>query len=112
GGRRDWLFPELVDQAREIHRSKTFESPEEAREWVARIYCRDRTEGQERQLYIAAEKATMVAQLRQWFGGLGVPIVALRGYASQTYIDEIKKDMDHEEFDNERSSVVIYAGDF
>src|SRR5437870_2959900 len=44
--RREGWFPELADRTRAIHRYQTFESPSAARQWLARIYRRDRTEGQ------------------------------------------------------------------
>jgi len=49
----------------------------------------------------------MVEQLRQWFGDRGVPILALGGYASQTYADEVKTEVAA----RGRKSVLLYAGD-
>ncbi len=57
---------------------------------------------------MCVEKAGIVEQLRTWYGGLGIPILALAGYSSQTYVDEIagRIERDH------RPSVLLYAGDF
>ncbi len=106
--RREGRFPSLLDRTRSIHRYRTFEGAEAARAWLRDIYRRDRTEGQEWSLYLAVEKAGIVEQLQRWFGDLGVPILALGGYTSQTYVDEIIADVDH----RGRPAVLIYAGDF
>src|SRR5262249_6916376 len=72
------------------------------------IYRRDRTEGQDVSIYLGVEKAGIVEQLRTWFGAFGVPIVALGGYSSQPFVDEIVADVE----DQGRPAVLIYAGDF
>jgi hypothetical protein len=70
-------------------------------------YTRDRTEGQNVAVYIGVEKHAMRPQLAAWFRGYGVPIIYFGGFASQTYVDDIKR---HVEADG-RPSVLIYAGD-
>jgi hypothetical protein len=107
--RRSGWFPSLIDPGREIDRYyPTFTNPGEAREWIKSRYRRDRTEGQAYAIYLGVEKAGMVEQLRAWFGApLGVPILALGGYSSQSYVDEIVKDVSGDG----RRSVLIYAGD-
>lgn len=50
----------------------------------------------------------MVIQLLDWFGDLGIPIVALSGYSSQTYVDDVAADA----FGQGRKTVLLYAGDF
>jgi len=106
--RRTGAFPGLIDRTRRIHQPTTFSGPEEARRWLASFYMRDRTEGQAHSVYLAVEKAGIVEQLEAWFGGYGVPILALGGYASQTYADEVAADAKRQE----RPAVVLYAGDF
>lgn len=106
-GRRDGTFPHLADRGRTIHRAVTFTGPDDARRWLAAIYRRDRTAGQDVSLYIAVEKAGLVAQLDAWFGDLGVPILALSGYASQSYATEVVRDVS----DDGRPAVLLYAGD-
>jgi hypothetical protein len=106
--RRRGVFPALIDRTRSIHRYQTFPGPTEARDWLRRIYRRDRTEGQPVSVYLGVEKAGIVEQLEAWFGDRGVPILALGGYSSQTYVDEIAADIDKQE----RPAVLIYAGDF
>ncbi len=106
--RRRGAFPPLIDRTRTIHRYQTFPGPQEARSWLGRIYRRDRTEGQGYSIYLGVEKAGIVEQLQAWFGDLGVPILALGGYSSQTYIDDVAADVDRQD----RPAVLIYAGDF
>ena len=106
--RRRGTFPDLVDATRSISRPRSFESPADAREWLAKIYRRDRTEGQEKTLYLGVEKQGLVALLQSWYWHLGVGIVALKGYGSQTYLDEIGEDVERQG----RPAVMLYAGDF
>jgi hypothetical protein len=106
--RRRATFPALIDRTRSIHRYPTFLGPREARSWLGRIYRRDRTEGQSGSIYLGVEKAGIVEQLQSWFGDLGIPILALGGYSSQTYIDQVVDDVQQQD----RLAVLIYAGDF
>ena len=106
--RRQGTFPDLLDRGRSIHRYRTFKGPQEAGEYVARIYRRDRTEGQEFNVYLGVEKNGMVEQLEGWFGRLGLPILALSGYSSQTYVDDVAYDAARDQ----RDAVLLYAGDF
>lgn len=106
-GRRDGTFPELSDRTRSIHTYRTFDSTAAALDWLARIYRRDRTENQDTSIYIAVEKSGMVNQLESWFGDLGLPILALGGYASQSYVNEIVRHVRAQG----RPAMLIYAGD-
>jgi hypothetical protein len=105
--RRDGWFPDLIDQGRTIHRELTFTDPDDARGWLAGVYRRDRTEGQPWSVYLGVEKAGMVEQLQAWFGDLGVPILALGGYSSQSYVNEVVADVAAAG----RPAVLLYAGD-
>jgi hypothetical protein len=106
--RRDGWFPRLIDRGRSIHRRLHFDSPAGALERLTRSYRLGRTRGQNVSLYLAAEKAGIVSQLQAWFGGLGIPVLALGGYASQTYADRVAADVARQG----RPSVLLYAGDF
>jgi len=123
--RRAGNFPELSDRGRSIHRSLHFDSAEDAVDATLRWYRLDRTVGQDVSLYLAVEKAGLVTQLRSWFGGLGVPILALGGYSSQTYVDEIVDDVYRQPrpesppieewpdgWPDHRPAVLLYAGDY
>jgi hypothetical protein len=105
--RRDGEFPALIDRTRTIHRYASWTSPARALYRTYSTYRRDRTEGQKVALYLGVEKAGMVVQLQAWFGDLGVPVLALGGYASQTYVDDIA---DHV-LQQDREAVLLYAGD-
>ena len=106
--RRAGAFPDLIDRTRVIYRHAAWDSPEDARQALREQYRRDRTEGQEYTVYVGVEKAGMVAQLEQWFGDLGLPILALGGYSSQTYAKDVSKDAAAQG----RPTVLLYAGDF
>ncbi len=107
-GRRDGTFPELMDRTRQIHEYETFHGVADALSYTRGIYRRDRTEGQDVSLYLAVEKAGIVNQLDVWFGDpLGLPILALGGYASQSYVNEIVCHVSQQQ----RPAVLLYAGD-
>ena len=53
------------------------------------------------------EKAGIVEQLTDWFGDLGVPVLALGGYSSQSYVQDVADDVAAQA----RPAVLLYAGD-
>ena len=106
--RREGWFPDFIDNVREIHRYTTFSGADDARDYIAEIYRRDRTEGQPWSVYIGVEKRGIVEQLMSWFGGHGIPVLSLGGYSSQTYVDTVKADVSA----SRRPAVLLYAGDF
>lgn len=106
--RRAGSFPDLIDPTRRVREPQTFDGVRSALEWLHAIYRRDRTEGQEVSLYLGVEKHGMAAQLSSWFGDLGVPILTLGGWASQTFADNVARHI----HDSGRPSVFLYAGDF
>jgi hypothetical protein len=107
--RRAGTFPELLDRTSRIERWSSFDGPGDAMDHVMRyLYRRDRTAGQQWTVYLGVEKASLSEQLDAWFGDpLGVPILALGGYASQTLADEVRRDIARQR----RPAVLIYAGD-
>jgi hypothetical protein len=107
--RRQGWFPSLVDRGRGIYRPVTFDGPQDAKDWLRDAYRLDRTEGQGTNLYIGVEKDALAALLEDWFDSLGVPILVLKGYASQTYVDEVMRDVFRTRGD--RPSILLYAGD-
>jgi hypothetical protein len=106
--RREGWFPDFIDRNRSIHRYRTFDSPNDAANWLKAIYRRPRDEGQEWSIYLGVEKSGIVEQLTAWFADYGIGIVALGGYASQSYVDQIAREVDSQG----RPAVFIYAGDF
>ncbi|MGH2501004.1 MAG: hypothetical protein ACRDID_00665, partial [Ktedonobacterales bacterium] len=106
--RRGGDFPALLDRSSGIERYKSFTTPASAVEYAALVYRRDRTEGQEWTVYLGVEKAGMSAQLASWFTEpMGVPHIALGGYASQALCDLVRGDVARQD----RQAVLIYAGD-
>lgn len=106
--RREGWFPELLDRTRIIHRPPAWENPEEARAALRAQYRLDRTRGQRFRVFIGVEKNGLVEQLRSWFDVYGFPILALGGYSSQSYIDEIQADINRDG----RPAFLFYGGDF
>ena len=107
--RRTAGFPDLLDRTSRIERALSFDGSADGMDFLIRnLYRRDRTEGQQWSLYLGVEKAGLSEQLDAWFGDeLGVPILALGGYASQSLVDKVRRDID----DSARPAVLIYAGD-
>lgn len=106
--RRNGWFPDLIDQTSRIELFRAYDSPEEALVSLRNMYRRHRTEGQPWTIMLAVEKAGMSGQLDDWFTDpLGIPHVALGGYASQTLCDEVREYVQ----DQGRPAVLIYAGD-
>lgn len=101
-------FPDLIDNGRRIHRPTFFDDPDDAHEWLTGIYRRDRTEFADVTIYLGVEKAGLVAQLEEAFGDLGVPILPLGGWASQTFREQVRREI----LADGRPAVLIYAGDF
>lgn len=106
--RRVGEFPDLIDRGRSVSRPETFEDPGDARSWLREIYRRDRTEGQSFALYLGVEKAGMLEQFSEWFGALGIPVLALAGYSSQTFVDDVIGDVARDG----RPGALLYGGDF
>jgi len=105
--RREGRFPDLADYGRHIDRPFAFTDTDDAREWLADNYRRDRTEGQGYAVYLGVEKRTILAMLEDAFGERGLPLVALAGYASQTLVDDVVGDVSTDG----RKAVLLYAGD-
>lgn len=107
--RRDGWFPELVDRGRDIHGGGGgFKSPSDALRHIADMYMIDRTIGQKVNVFIGVEKNGLLNLLINWFADYGVSVIALGGYSSQTFCDEVKRAV----IRDGRPAVLIYGGDF
>jgi hypothetical protein len=106
--RRHGTFPDLIDRGRQIHQYAYWPDIKAALETGFQEFRLDRTEGQDVSLYLGVEKAGMVVQLRSWFGDLGIPVLALGGYSSETYC----KDVRGHAWSGDRPAILLYAGDF
>jgi hypothetical protein len=105
--RRDRNFPALLDQGRTIWEPPSWEDADDILRGCVRQFRVDRTIGQEMTVVLGVEKATMTAQLQAWFGERGLPIVALRGYSSETLERQVVNYV--QQYD--RGAVLLYAGD-
>lgn len=106
--RREGWFPALVDRGRDIQRYDTWRNPKDALNWLTRIYRLDRTIDQEYTIFVGVEKNGLLNLLVNWYGNYGIPVVALGGYSSQTFCDEIREDVESQG----REAILVYAGDF
>ncbi|MFI5614978.1 hypothetical protein [Amycolatopsis sp. NPDC051903] len=106
--RRADTFPDLADHGREIARPLAFVDADDALGWLRRAYRRDRTAGQSTAIYLGVEKDALVSQLAAWYADLGLPVIALRGYGSQTIADLVRRDAQQ----GGRPAVLLYAGDY
>lgn len=106
--RRAGRFPRLVHRTRRVDRLASFDSPDAAREWLRDVYRRDRTEGQDSNVYLGVEKDALAGLLTSWFEDRGVGIVAVRGYSSESLCELIAD----EAADDGRPALMLYAGDF
>jgi hypothetical protein len=84
-----------------------FDGAADALEAVTQQYRLDRTRGQPVSLYLGNEKAGQVAQLTAWFGDLGIPILPLGGWASQTFAKEVRQHA----VSQRRPAILLYACD-
>lgn len=101
-------FPTLIDNGREVLRPNLWTSAADAAAWLSERYMEPRSASQPTSIYIGVEKNGLKAQLFQWFAPLGLPVVALGGYASQTLADEVSEEIR----EDGRPALLIYAGDF
>lgn len=106
--RREGWFPALIDRTRAIEREPWWNTAHTAMQTMCEDFRVDRTEGQEWGIYLGVEKHGMSVQLMHWFGELGIPILALGGYSSQTFVDVVKRHV----VNRDRASVLLYAGDY
>ncbi|MFE9888420.1 hypothetical protein [Streptomyces scopuliridis] len=51
----------------------------------------DRTRGQEHVVYVAAEKDTLRQLPTDWLADLGIPVLVVRGFGSQSYVDVVRE---------------------
>jgi hypothetical protein len=105
--RRAGRFPQLSDRTRGVERPSSWRSPASAIASMIHWYRRDRTEGQDYQIWVLYEKATLGAQIEAWSEEYSVPTAALRGYSSESLEREIFEAMDNDG----RPVVVFYVGD-
>lgn len=106
--RRERRFPDLVDTLREVHVPPAWPNAgaflSEAVDW----FGLDRTRGQKYALYVAAEKDTLRQLLTGWLAEYGLPVLVVRGFGSQSYVDVVRDRTGQDD----REAHLVYIGDF
>ncbi len=100
-------FPALADTTRIIVRRPSWSGLDAFAPDAVASYRRDRTKGQDVQLWIGVEKATLSAQVQSWFGALGIPVVVTRGFGSTAYKRQVVSRVNADG----RPAVLLYVGD-
>ena len=89
--RRIGAFPRFIDTTRGIEQMWWNEDMGEAIEESVRSFRLDRSRGQSPLPFVVVEKATLVAQVRDWVDDQTIPVAALRGYSSETLDAEVQQ---------------------
>ncbi|MFK0160721.1 hypothetical protein ACIQVK_52900 [Streptomyces sp. NPDC090493] len=105
--RREGRFPDLVDALREIHQPPAYADVGELLAAVPDLFRLDRTAGQAEALWVCAEKDTLRVQLSGWLGPLGIPVLVVRGFASESYAALVRERAALDP----RSARLLYVGD-
>ena len=92
-----------------IHRAGLLEDAEAARGGYTTSSASTATAGQDVSLYLAVEKRAIASQLEAWFGELGIPMLPLGGYTSQSFVDDVRRDA---ALGQRPTPCCMYAGDF
>lgn len=106
--RRAGTFPDLLDPLRRVHVADHWRDVADFAEEMPDWFRLDRTRGQEHALYLAAEKDTLRMMCTDVVFDLGVPVLVVRGYASQTYVKEVRRRVRADP----RPAVLQWVGDF
>ncbi|MFZ3562911.1 hypothetical protein ACOKM5_44050 [Streptomyces sp. BH097] len=106
--RREGRFPDLIDTVRAVHVRPAWPDADAFVRQMPGWFRLDRTEGQKRALYVAAEKDTLRQQLTGWLDEAGIPVLVVRGFGSQSYADVVR---DRVAADL-REAVLLVVGDF
>lgn len=105
--RRDEGFPALEDRNRAIYSPASWEGPGIAKAALREQYRRDRTAGQEYNILVGVEKDALSAMFKDWLDRYGIPLLVLKGYASQSFKDEVSSQV----LLDGRETVFLYCGD-
>jgi len=106
--RREGRFPDMIDTLREIHVPPVWSGVDAFVGEVPDWFRLDRTRGQEQALYVAAEKDTLRLLLTGWLAELGIPVLVVRGFGSQSYVDVVRERTARDT----RPAALLYIGDF
>ncbi|MFJ1673160.1 hypothetical protein ACIOK4_43775 [Streptomyces bottropensis] len=89
--RREGRFPDLVDTLREVHAPPAWPDAGAFLSEAVGWFGLDRTRGQKPALYVAAEKDTLRQLLTGWLAEYGIPVLVVRGFGSQSYVDVVRE---------------------
>jgi hypothetical protein len=89
--RRDGAFPDLVDTLRTVHVPASWPDAGTFLRQAAAQFALDRTRGQSRAVYVAAEKDTLRQVFTTWLAPMGIPVLVVRGFASQSYAEAVRR---------------------
>src|SRR5258708_15766551 len=97
-----------MEQVRKIEQHASWDDPAAFMDWASKVYRVDRTKSQPYTIVIGIEKNALKGLLVEWFGDMGIPILPLGGYGSETLERKIRAYVARDE----RPAIFIYAGDF
>jgi hypothetical protein len=113
-GRRDGVFPRLLDTDRGISRPSHWDSPESLIDSALRSFRLDRQGNQDFRIYIATEKMGTQAQLERLVRDRGIPVVALGGQTGEELVTDVADEIADCELtgDCDKPVIIIYSGDW
>ncbi|MGW1272058.1 hypothetical protein [Streptomyces sp. NPDC002491] len=106
--RREERFPDLIDPLREVHVPSAWPDAASFIQAVPDWFALDRTAGQSTALYVACEKDTLRAQMTGWLEDTGIPVLVVRGFGSQSYVQVVRERTARDP----RPAALLYVGDF
>lgn len=106
--RRTGEFPPLFDRGRKVLQPVYFDSPGDAMDALIGQYRLDRTQHQDTSIWLGVEKNALAGLMEAWFGDLGVPVLPLGGYSSESLDRVVRASVERDG----RPAVLIVAGDF
>ncbi|MGW2865629.1 hypothetical protein [Streptomyces sp. NPDC001205] len=106
--RREGRFPELIDTVRQVHVPPAWSSATEFVQQMPEQFRLDRTRGQREVLYVAVEKDALRALIESWLSALGIPVVVVRGFSSESYAAVVRTRVAADP----RPARQFYVGDF
>ncbi|MFF8960772.1 hypothetical protein [Streptomyces sp. NPDC014894] len=104
--RRENRFPDLIDTLREVHVPPAWPDATAFLREAVGWFGLDRTQGQQ-PVYVAAEKDTLRQMFTTWLAEYGIPVLVVRGFASQSYADVVRHRTAHG-----GRATLLWFGDF
>lgn len=105
--RRAGEFPALLESGRRMSYPGWTDAEELLAHYAENLVLH-RDANQERQLVLGCEKEGLVGLMVNWFGELGLPIVPLAGYSSET----VERSVINHVLRDGREAVLVLVGDF